>query len=891
MDRNIHSKPKRKYGMLKLTGLSVFMAIFLLTGCEEKTKKYMDTELSFEERAEDLVSRMTLEEKISQMHYEAPAIERLGIPEYNWWNECLHGVGRAGIATVFPQAIGMSAMWDDDQMHQIATAVSDEARAKHHDFASRGKRDIYQGLTFWTPNINIVRDPRWGRGMETYGEDPYLSGELAVDYIQGMQGDDDRYLKLVATAKHFAVHSGPEPDRHRFDAVPKDRDFVMTYTPHFKKAIQEGGAYSVMCAYNRLNGDPCCGSKPLENLLREEWGFDGYIVSDCWAIEDFYKEGHHEVVSSEEEAVAMSVKAGTDLNCGSAYPALVDAVEQGLVTEEEIDVLVERLMEARMKLGMFDPEEDVPYTDIPYSVVDSEEHKELARDAARKSMVLLKNENDMLPLDKNVENVAVIGPNADHLKSLWANYNGYPSDPVTPLQGIKEKLPGANVQYAQGSRHAEEFPYMRPIPMEHLYTSEDMEENGLNGEYYDNSEFEGDPKHTRVDEKIDFTWWTDAPFEDMEYDNFSVKWSGYFVPPRSGEYHIGGEGFSAFKVYLDDELLGSSDDVHHPYMEYSTRYLEKGKKYEVRLEYQQRNTEYPVMKFLWDRPGQDLKQEALEVADNSDVVLMFMGLSPLLEGEEMDVDVPGFAGGDRTDIKLPETQSELIKEIKELGKPTVLVLLNGSALAFNWGAENMPAILEAWYPGQAGGSAIADVLFGDYNPAGRLPVTFYNSVDQLPSFEDYNMDGRTYKYFDGEPLYKFGHGLSYTDFEYSNIFIADEIEAGNEVTAEVDVTNTGDMAGEEVVQLYVSHPDVEDAPIRSLQGFKRISLDPGETKTVSFNLTPEQLAVFHPEDKLVVPEGKVSIGIGGAQPDEDALDAGKAQQISTQVNGRFVCSQ
>ena len=850
---------------------TMVLMIMLLASCQEAPLPYLNTRLSFEERAADLVSRMTLEEKVSQMLHESPAIERLGIPEYNWWNECLHGVGRAGIATVFPQAIGMSAMWDEDMMYRIANAVSDEARAKHHDFASRGKRGYYQGLTFWTPNINIFRDPRWGRGMETYGEDSYLAGELAVQYIKGLQGDDERYLKLVATSKHFVVHSGPEPDRHQFNATPEDRDFVETYLPHFKKTIQEGGVYSVMCAYNRLYDEPCCGSKFVENLLRVDWGFKGYIVSDCWAIRDFYRKGDHEVVETVEEAAAMAVKAGTDLNCGNSYPSLVNAVKQGLISESEIDRCVTRLMLARMKLGMFDPEEMVGYSKIPYSVVDSEPHQKLALEAARKSMVLLKNEKGILPLSKDVKNVAVIGPNANKLEVLLANYNGFPSNPVTPLEGIRQKLPNANVQFAPGTRLAQEFPYMDVIQPAYLFTTRDLKTQGLKAELYDNKDLEGSPVHTRVDSHVDFTWWTTAPAIGLDYDNFSIRWSGYLVPPVSGKYTIGCEGYRAFKIYLEGQLLGEWDAVHHPHLEYESVHLEAGKPYSLVVEYRQWEVEYPTIKLLWDIPGRDLKKEAIRLAKESDVIVLCMGLSPYLEGEEMKVKVDGFAGGDRVHIGLPDVQTELMKEIVKLKKPTVLVLLNGSALAINWEADNIPAILEAWYPGQAGGSAIADVLFGDYNPSGRLPITFYKSTDQLPSFKDYSMKGRTYKYFRGTPLYEFGYGLSYTTFAYSNLQIPNEVNGEEGIDISVDVTNTGKFDGEEVVQVYVSHPDQAEAPIHALQGFKRIFLKAGETQRVSFNITPIQLSIYHPDYKMYLPMGPVSIAVGGRQPGAMAI--------------------
>ncbi len=853
----------------------------------KKMPAYLNTRLSFDERAADLVSRMTLEEKVSQMLYDSPAIDRLGIPAYNWWNECLHGVGRAGLATVFPQAIGMAAIWDNPMMFDIATAVSDEARAKHHAFIALGKRGIHQGLTFWTPNINIFRDPRWGRGMETYGEDPFLTGELAVNYIRGLQGNDPHYLKLVATSKHFVVHSGPEPDRHRFNAIPTDRDFVETYLPHFKKTIQQGGVYSVMCAYNRLYDEPCCGSKYLESILRHEWGFKGYIVSDCWAIRDFYNKGDHELVETVEEAAAMAVKAGTDLNCGNSYPALVKAVELGLVTEAEIDICVTRLMVARMKLGMFDPPSQVPYSQIPYSVVDSENHRRLALDAARKSMVLLKNEKNILPLSKEVQNVAVIGPNANRLEVLYANYNGYASQPVTPLQGIKEKLPTANVMFAPGTRLAKEFPYMEIIPKDFLFASAELATNGLNAEYFNNANLEGDAIFNAVDEEIDFVWWTQAPAPGLNYETFSVRWKGYLVPPVTGEYAIGAEGYRGFDLFLDGEPIVKWNSEYHPHLEYESVILEAGKPYEIMLEYRQYGTEYPMMKLMWDVPGDDMLAEALDIARRADVVLLFMGLSPYLEGEEMKVKVDGFAGGDRVEIALPKAQVDMMKEVIKLKKPTVLVLLNGSAVAINWETQNIPAIVEAWYPGQAGGTAIADVIFGDYNPAGRLPLTFYKSVSQLPPFDDYNMENRTYKYFKGEPLFEFGFGLSYTTFAYSNLTIPETAEAGNPLHVTVKVTNTGSRDGDEVVQLYVSHPNLPGQPRHTLQGYQRIHLKAGETKTIAFALQPENLAVYHPVHKMFVPSGDVTISVGGSQPSPQRIASGAVVSGKARIIGEF----
>ena len=862
----------------------VVAGIYILTACQPKKAAYWDTNLSFEERAADLVSLMTLEEKVAQMHYTSPAIDRLGVPEYNWWNECLHGVARSGLATVFPQSIGMAAMWDDQAMFDIATVISDEARAKYHEYVSRGKRDIFQGLTFWTPNINIFRDPRWGRGMETFGEDPYLTGELAVGFIKGLQGDDPRYFKTIATSKHFAVHSGPESTRHSFDVKPSEYDIHTTYLPHFKKTVEKAGVYSVMCAYQRLYGKPCCGSEYLSNLLRNDWGFTGYIVSDCWAVGDFYRKDAHHIVETVAEAAAMAVKTGTDLNCGDSYPALVEAVEKGLITDAEIDVSVRRLMLARMKLGQFDPPEMVPYTKIPFSVLDSKEHQDLALDAARKSIVLLKNDHHLLPFRKDVKRVAVIGSNANDMEVLLGNYYGYPSNPKTPLQGIREKLPHAEVVFAEGCALAEKLPYLRSIPSECLFTDVSKKEQGLKAEYFNNKDWKGDPLHTRIDPRIDFIWRTAPPFDDMKYDQFSVRWTGVLVVPVSGEYAIGGEGFSGFRLYMDDKLLIDWFGIYHPHKQYENLHLEAGKPYPIRLEYFQDNTEHAMMQMLWDTPKPNLEKEAIDLAKSSDLVILCMGLSPLLEGEEMKVKVEGFEGGDRVDIQLPATQTNLISKIHALGKPTVLVLLNGSAVAFNWGTKNVPAIIEAWYPGQAGGTAIADVIFGDYNPAGRLPVTFYQSIDQIPAFDDYDMKGKTYRYFDGVPLYEFGYGLSFSTFAYKIDKAPESVTPGTLAEISVKVTNTGKFDGDEVVQLYVSLPSEQHrVPIRSLEGFRRIHLKAGETKTVSFTLQPEQMQTFAENNGFVIPQGEMLVSVGGKQPDEKALASRQVVQAKLKI--------
>lgn len=866
-----------------------FLSVVIIFNACSGTKK-KETVPNFEQKAKEIVAKMTLEEKVSQMSYESPAIQRLNIPEYNWWNECLHGVGRAGRATVFPQAIGLSAMFDKNQMSKISNIISDEARAKHHEFASRGKRGIYQGLTYWTPNINIFRDPRWGRGMETYGEDPYLAGELAVRFIKGLQGDDPNYLKLVATAKHFAVHSGPEIDRHRFNAEPSPQDFLNTYSPHFEKVVKEAGVYSIMCAYNSYKGKPCCGNKELDNLLRKDWGFNGYIVSDCWAIRDFYDKGAHEISADAKEASAMAVKAGTDLNCGNSYPALVAAVKDGLISEAELDVSLERLIVARLKLGLFAPEGAVKYENIPYSVVDSKEHQMAALETARKSMVLLKNENNTLPLDKNkIKKIAVIGSNADDLEVLLGNYNGYPTKPITPLKGLQQKLPNATVSYAIGCKLAKGLPVFEAIPNSVLYTDSSMKENGLKAEYFDNTTFNGNPKHKRIDNNVYFTWRTTPPFEDMNYDKYSVRWTGVLSVDKTGSYALGGEAFSSIKLYIDDKLIISRDDVHHPKKLYEYMELKAGKKYNIRFECVQDNTEHSLMHLLWESPKDNLEAEAIKIAKDADAIVLCMGISPLLEGEEMKVKVDGFSGGDRVNTKLPKTQADLIKKINALGKPVVLVLLNGSALSVNWENQNIPAIIEAWYPGQAGGTAIADVIFGDYNPAGRLPVTFYKDINDIPAFSNYDMAGKTYRYFKGDPLYEFGYGLSYTTFKYSNLSVPSSVASGDNFTVEVDVQNTGDLDGEEVIQLYIQNPNADKFnPHKTLAAFERLSFKAGEKKTLKFQIDKAQLSVVNKNGEKIIEPGNLIISVGGAQPSKERVKNGTVITKEINISGKSV---
>ena len=849
---------------------SIFLSIAALAAAPvfaQDVPAYKNPNLPFEKRADDLLSRMTLEEKVSQLMNDSAPIDRLGVPAYNWWNECLHGVARAGRATVFPEAIGLAATWDTDFLFRVATAISDEARAKNNEFIRRGKRDIYDGLTFWTPNINLFRDPRWGRGMETYGEDPYLTGRMAVAFIKGLQGDDPKYLKTIATAKHYAVHSGPESTRHVFDAVVGEQDLRDSYLPQFESAVREGGALSVMCAYNRVDGQPACSNtRLLTDILRHEWGFSGYVVSDCGAIQDIYL--GHNYPATAEQGVSIAVKAGTDLDCGVEYNHLLPAVRQGLISEAEIDQSVRRLLLARFRLGMFDPPEMVRYAQIPYSENDSPAHRDLALEAARKSIVLLKNDNHALPLSKALKTIAVIGPDADDVDVLLGNYNGDPSEPVTPLQGIRQKLGSARVLYARGSELAANLPFFEAVPASSLFTANDPSSpHGLKGEYFNACNFDGRlhrprelttpnsgtyagtippqpprPLFERIDPQVDFNWWDGAPRPDMNDDDFGVRWTGYISVPVTGAYQLGALGANAFELYVDGKLLVDFNTNHERPHTSATVQWEAGKLHQIRLDYHEYVGDASI-RLQWSRPGATRTGDALAAARQADAVVLVLGLTPRLEGEEMPVQLEGFAGGDRVEIGLPRVQEDLMKKVVALHKPCVLVLLNGSALAVNWARDHVPAIVELWYPGQAGGTALADVLFGDYNPGGRLPVTFYKSADQLPPFSDYSMKGRTYRFFEGEPLFPFGYGLSYTTFAYRNLVLPKQAGAGDAVKVSVDVANTGAVAGDEVVELYLK---------RSLAGFRRVSLAPGASKTVEFTLPPAK-------------PGAYEISVGGKQ--------------------------
>ena len=869
-----------------MTTLKFALSVFLLLAFVSRAQlpsppPYKNPNLPIEVRVADLMSRLTLEEKVAQMMNATPAIERLGVPAHDYWNEALHGVARSGIATVFPQAIGLAATWDTKLMYEVADVISTEARAKHHEYARNNQFGRYQGLTFWSPNINIFRDPRWGRGQETYGEDPYLTGRLGIQFVRGLQGNDPRYFKVIATPKHYAVHSGPEPERHAFDAIASERDLRETYLPAFRDTIVEGKAYSVMCAYNRTNGEPCCANKRLMvDILRGEWGFDGYVVSDCGAIYDIWK--FHKVVPTEMEASVLGVKAGTDLTCGTEYPSLVQAVKQGLITEAELDTSVKRLLTARFRLGQFDPPEMVPYARIPFSQNDTDEHRQLALKTARESIVLLKNADRTLPLKKDLKSIAVIGPNADSPEVLWGNYNGNASRLFTPLAGIKNAVSkDTKVVYALGSTLAGE-PVV-PVPASALTVN--GTEPGLKAEYFNNQELRGPAATVRTDARIDFDWGRYNPTPELTGNNFSVRWTGKLKPPESGNYTIGFTADDGARIYIDGKLLVEAWSSNPTKTVTKEIALEGGRSYDLRMEYFQNNREN-IAKLVWSYPrlSERLLEEAVTAARESDVSVVVLGISARLEGEEMPVHVEGFRGGDRTDLSLPKSQEALLKAVAATGKPVVVVLLSGSAVAVNWANHNVPAILAAWYPGGEGGSAVADVLFGNYNPAGRLPVTFYKTVDQLPPFTDYSMQGRTYRYFKGEPLYPFGYGLSYTNFVYSDLRIdSKSVRAGQPVNVSVDVTNAGERLGEEVVQLYLTDAAASaPVPIRNLVGFDRISLRPREKRSVSFTITPRQMSLIDDGGKRVIEPGEFTIFVGGGQPG--------FTRASTGVSGGFTVS-
>jgi beta-glucosidase len=856
--------------------LGVFLAL-MVVGAAAQTgggAVYLDPSQPINMRVDDLIRRMTLEQKASQLVNQARAIPDLQVPAYDWWSEALHGVANAGTATVFPEPIGLAATFDDSVIHDMAIVIGTEARAKHNQAVRAGRRDIMEGLDFWSPNINIFRDPRWGRGQETYGEDPFLTGRMGVAFVTGLQGDDPKYFRVISTPKHFAVHSGPEPSRHSIDVQVSKHDMEDTYLPAFRAAVTEGKAESVMCAYNRVNGQPACANTfLLQDQLRGAWKFNGYVVSDCDAIVDIF-EGHH-FVKSQAEAAAAAIKTGMDNECADFftltkddhdYKPFVDAVKQGLLTEADLDVSLRRLFTARMRLGLFDPPAMVPYAQTPDSEIDSAPHRELALKIARESMVLLKNDG-VLPFAAGVKKILVVGPLADQTAVLHGNYSGTASHAVTALEGIRKQFAGAQVSFEPGTNFLREHPV---IPASVLST--DDGKPGLKGEYFSGA-LSGTPQVVRVD-----------PFVDLQLSHpdahalpvpsgmkdFSVRWTGFLTPAESGTYQVGLMG-SMQRLWLDGKLIVDDAILHDPNPQLATLQLTKGHHYAIKLEYQAGGR---TTKLIWLSTSADPLVEAVSAARQADVVVAVVGITSRLEGEEMKVDVPGFRGGDRTSLNLPAEEEALLGALKGAGKPLVVVLMNGSALAVNWANDHANAILEAWYSGEEGGTAIAQTLAGVNNPGGRLPVTFYKGVEQLPEFEDYAMKNRTYRYFTGEPLYPFGYGLTYSKFEYSNMKLSNpELDAGNPLGVEVDVKNASKLAGDEVVELYIRFPKLAGAPLRALRGFTRVHVEAGAVQHVKLALQPRDLSYVNEAGDRMVAAGDYVISAGGGQPGTAAAQA------------------
>lgn len=846
-----------------------------ITVATPQTPAYQNTALGVEDRVDDLVARMTLSEKTSQMYNDAPAIERLNVPKYDWWNEALHGVARAGKATVFPQAIGLAATFDRALMGEVATAISDEARAKYHYFIDNDVRVKYAGLTFWSPNVNIFRDPRWGRGQETYGEDPYLTSELAVEFIKAMQGDDPKYLKTAAMAKHYAVHSGPEKSRHSDNYYVSPKDLRETYLPAFKAAVEEANVESIMCAYNRVNDLPACGSDPLlKDILRGEWGFKGHVVSDCGALADFYGPNDHAVVLAPAAAAAWALKSGTDLNCGtgrlSTFANLGFALQLNMVSMDDIDTAVKRLFTTRFKLGMFDPDEMVSYSRIPTEVIGSEAHLQLAEKSAEQSLVLLKNDG-ILPLAANTK-VAVIGPNAINPAILLGNYHGDPIKPVTPLEGIKAYAGEANTTFSPGSPLiADQYGHYTLVPSSLLFHhSEDGQlQPGLKADYYRadidkalTPSFQidqvagrvGEPVISRIDKDIDF-YWRHSPVDNTVFGNFGVVWQGVLVPETSGAYLFN----SSAEIALDGTLVEGATNL----VAGKTYNLEV---YRTFLRLPWRNPIEPQVQLRWLNTSIDLTADALLAAKSADVIIFTGGISAELEGEEMDVELEGFDHGDRTDLRLPREQRNSLEVLQALGKPIVLVNFSGSAMALNWENKHLNAIVQAFYPGEATGTALAKMLWGETNPSGRLPITFYQSVKQLPDFKDYSYSNRTYRYFKGDVLYPFGHGLSYTSFQYDQLHTPQTITSGESLHLSVNITNTGSRAGADVVQLYISMKNAPvKMPLRELKAFQRVNLAANEGQQVDFTLSPEQLRYVDNEGNFIPYKGKLTLTVGSGQ--------------------------
>jgi beta-glucosidase len=854
--------------------ISLFVAVPALA---QNGYPFQNTALSFEERVNDLVSRLTLEEKVAQMLNAAPAIERLGIPAYDWWNEVLHGVARTPYrVTVYPQAIAMAATFDSNSLKLMAHYSALEGRAIYSKAIQDGRQgQRYLGLTYWTPNINIFRDPRWGRGQETYGEDPFLTAMMGRAFVRGLEGGDPKYLKAAACAKHYAVHSGPEPLRHVFNVAPTNHDLWNTYLPAFRELVVNANVAGVMCAYNAYKTQPCCGSDELMiDILRNRWKFTGYVTSDCWAIDDFFK--NHKTHPDAASASADAVLHGTDIDCGTdAYKSLVQAVKQGKITEQQIDVSIKRLFTIRFRLGLFDPPSMVKWAQTPATALEHPDHKAHALKMARQSIVLLRNANNTLPLKKTIRKIAVVGPNADNSIAVLGNYNGTPSNIVTALQGIKNKL-GKDVEVV----YEKAINFTNDTLLQYANVNRQYSwqgQKGFSAEYFNNRELKGEPVARRIEPDLDKLWQEGQMVVDtLKAYNFSVRYTTDFTATETGNITFELEADDGYRFLVDGkEVINAWSRNRWGARTYKLD-TEKNKTYRLVVEYYQGEGKANVRLGA----GHYVKTNFASLANrlrDADAIVFAGGISPQLEGEEMRVDYPGFNGGDRTTILLPAVQTELMKALKQTGKPVVFVMMTGSAIAIPWEAQNIPAVINAWYGGQDAGTAIADVLFGDYNPSGRLPLTFYKSDSDLPDFNDYNMAGRTYRYFKGQPLYGFGHGLSYTTFRYDDLRVA-RADVKMKLVS-VAVTNTGKTDGEEVVQLYVINGDKKvTAPIRSLKGFQRIFLKAGETKQVKFYLTEEDLSVMDDNGNPRLLKN-VTISIGGCQPDANSIKAKKTVQV------------
>jgi beta-glucosidase len=834
---------------------------------------YADANRPVAERVDDMIGRMTLEEKAAQLQNTAPAIPRLNIPAYDYWNEALHGVARAGEATIFPQAIGMAATWDKELMKREGQVVAVEGRAKYNQ-AQRDKNFArYYALTFWSPNINIFRDPRWGRGQETLGEDPYLTGTLGTEFIEGVQGDNPKYFAAIATPKHYAVHSGPEPLRHGFNVNVAPRDMTETYLPAFRKTVIDGQAYSLMCAYNAVDGVPACASQTLlQDILRRDWGFKGFVTSDCGAIDDITT--GHKYTKTNLEGAALSIKAGTDTGCNfkDEYLDLPKSVAAGHLTEADIDAALRRLLTARMRLGLFDPASMVPFANIPISANHSAENKAVALRAARESIVLLKNDGT-LPLKARAPKVAVVGPTANSLIVLEGNYMGTPVDPVLPIDGMEKAFGKGQVTFAQGAPFTQEL----AVPVPRTAFGE-----GVTATFFNGPNFAGQPVATQRVREIDVNFDSIPPAPGVDRNSYSVRWTGTIAPPAPGTYSLEldthrcdlGDGNESYLIKLEGQpdfpvvSACAGPDKSRKTMQVT---FADTRPRAFTLELSHKAGRSGSMTLSWKAPLVALRAEAVEAARKSDVVVAFVGLNAWLEGEEMPLKVPGFVGGDRTHIELPASQLQLIDALAATGKPLVIVMQSGSAIALGQRGQKARAIIQAWYPGEQGGQAIADVIRGVYNPSGRLPVTFYRSTAELPPFESYGMANRTYRYFTGQPEYAFGHGLSYTRFEYSDLKVeTPNVAAGQPQTVSVRIRNTGKVEGDEVAQLYLSASGYAGAPLRSLKGFDRVHLAPGQSKVVRFDLTPRDMAFADEKGVMHLQPASYRVWVGGGQPGTSA---------------------